>query len=173
MRRWVCIVASLAGFSGEGYAWSARARIPIPVERLLDPAAGPGAAGGGLVEPDLSRARARGAAVEAPARRLAVRSPSPSPAPLLATLARWAADPVAPTPAVAADPTRSRSSPARPSSIDPAQHGDLGQRVSYVSQLYETLTAVDPSLAIRPALAESWAVEDGGTAGDLHPARRT
>ena len=48
-----------------------------------------------------------------------------------------------------------------PASIDPAKHGDLGS-ASYVSQLYETLTAVDPSLAIRPALAESWAVADEG-----------
>ena len=48
-----------------------------------------------------------------------------------------------------------------PASIDPAHHGDLGS-ASYVSQLYETLTAVDPSLAIRPALAESWVVEDDG-----------
>ena len=42
-----------------------------------------------------------------------------------------------------------------PASIDPARHGDLGS-ASYVSQLFETLTAVDPSLAVRPALAESW-----------------
>ena len=37
VRRWVCIVALLAGFSGTGYAWSARPRLPVPVERLLDP----------------------------------------------------------------------------------------------------------------------------------------
>jgi hypothetical protein len=37
VRRWVCIVALLVGFSGQDYTWSARARIPIPVERLLDP----------------------------------------------------------------------------------------------------------------------------------------
>jgi len=48
-----------------------------------------------------------------------------------------------------------------PSSIDPARHGDLGS-AQYVSQLYETLTAVGPDLAIRPALAESWKVDDGG-----------
>ncbi len=48
-----------------------------------------------------------------------------------------------------------------PSSIDPAHHGDLGS-ASYVSQLYESLTAVDPSLAIRPALAESWTIENEG-----------
>ena len=49
-----------------------------------------------------------------------------------------------------------------PQSIDPARHGDLGS-AQYVSQLYETLTAVDPSLAIRPALAASWQVTDNGT----------
>lgn len=48
-----------------------------------------------------------------------------------------------------------------PSSIDPARHGDLGS-ASYVSQLFETLTAVDPSLTVRPALAESWAVGEDG-----------
>jgi hypothetical protein len=37
VRRWVCIVAMLVGFSGEGYAWTARPRIPVPVERVLDP----------------------------------------------------------------------------------------------------------------------------------------
>ena len=48
MRRWVCIVALLAGFSGQGYAWSARPRMPVAIERergvtaaLLDPEAGP------------------------------------------------------------------------------------------------------------------------------------
>jgi oligopeptide transport system substrate-binding protein len=49
-----------------------------------------------------------------------------------------------------------------PQSIDPAHHGDLGS-ASFVSQLYETLTAVGPSRAIEPALAASWAVTAGGT----------
>jgi len=49
-----------------------------------------------------------------------------------------------------------------PTSIDPAHHGDLGS-ASYVSQLYESLTTVDPSLTIRPALAQSWSIENGGT----------
>ncbi len=48
-----------------------------------------------------------------------------------------------------------------PLSIDPARHGDLGS-AAYVSQLYETLTAVDPTLTVRPALAESWTVEEQG-----------
>ena len=36
MRRWVCIIALLAGFSADGYAWSARPRQPVPIERRLD-----------------------------------------------------------------------------------------------------------------------------------------
>jgi hypothetical protein len=45
MRRWVCIIALLAGFSGSGYAWSVRSRIPVPVVRRLDDSA----AGRGLI----------------------------------------------------------------------------------------------------------------------------
>ena len=37
VRRWVCIIAVLVGFSGDGYVWAARPRIPVPVERLIDP----------------------------------------------------------------------------------------------------------------------------------------
>ena len=48
-----------------------------------------------------------------------------------------------------------------PLSMDPAKHGDLGS-AAYISQIYESLTAVDPSLTARPALAESWKVEDSG-----------
>jgi oligopeptide transport system substrate-binding protein len=63
--------------------------------------------------------------------------------------------------AVAAAPDEVTILAGAPASIDPARHGDLGS-ASYVSQLYETLTAVDPALEVRPALAESWTVEDGG-----------
>ncbi len=70
--------------------------------------------------------------------------------------------PVAPSPAVAADTTTVTIVAGAPSSIDPAKHGDLGSAY-FVSQLFETLTAVDGDLAIRPALAESWVVGDGGT----------
>ncbi|MFN8629060.1 MAG: peptide ABC transporter substrate-binding protein [Chloroflexota bacterium] len=49
-----------------------------------------------------------------------------------------------------------------PASIDPAHHGDLGS-AQFVSQLFETLTAVDPNLDIRPALAASWQVSGNGT----------
>jgi len=35
MRRWVCIVALLAGFAGEDYVRGARLREPVAVERLI------------------------------------------------------------------------------------------------------------------------------------------
>ena len=35
MRRWVCVIALLFGFTGEGYAYSARVPIPVPIERML------------------------------------------------------------------------------------------------------------------------------------------
>jgi hypothetical protein len=37
MRRWVCVFALLFGFAGDGYAWTVRPRIPVPIERPLDP----------------------------------------------------------------------------------------------------------------------------------------
>ena len=67
-----------------------------------------------------------------------------------------------PSPVVAADPGSVTIVAGTPASLDPAKHGDLGS-ASYVSQLYETLTAVDPTLTVRPALAELWSVEKGGT----------
>ena len=39
MRRWVCIVALLAGFSADGAARARPARTPVPIERPLVPAA--------------------------------------------------------------------------------------------------------------------------------------
>jgi hypothetical protein len=38
MRRWVCIIALLFGFSADSYAWSVRPRTPVPIERQIDPA---------------------------------------------------------------------------------------------------------------------------------------
>jgi hypothetical protein len=37
MRRWVCIIALLAGFSGDGFTWTIRPRIPTPIERPISP----------------------------------------------------------------------------------------------------------------------------------------
>jgi oligopeptide transport system substrate-binding protein len=48
-----------------------------------------------------------------------------------------------------------------PATLDPAKQGDIGSAV-VTAQLFETLTAVDPSLVVRPALAQSWAVADAG-----------
>jgi oligopeptide transport system substrate-binding protein len=72
-----------------------------------------------------------------------------------------------PVVAAATDPTTASILVGEPASLDPAHHGDLTS-ASYVSQLYETLTAVDPALAIRPALAESWDVADGARRVTFH-----
>ncbi|HEU4673420.1 MAG TPA: peptide ABC transporter substrate-binding protein [Candidatus Limnocylindrales bacterium] len=48
-----------------------------------------------------------------------------------------------------------------PATLDPARQGDLAS-AAVTAQLFETLTAFDASLTIRPALAESWAVGDAG-----------
>jgi hypothetical protein len=36
MRRWVCIVALLAGFTGDDYVRGARLREPVAVQRLIE-----------------------------------------------------------------------------------------------------------------------------------------
>jgi hypothetical protein len=36
MRRWVCVIALLFGFAGDGYAWTVRARMPVAIERRLE-----------------------------------------------------------------------------------------------------------------------------------------
>ena len=48
-----------------------------------------------------------------------------------------------------------------PSTLDPAAAGDSGS-AAYISQLFETLTVFDTDLQLRPALAESWRIDDGG-----------
>jgi hypothetical protein len=37
MRRWVCIVAMLAGFVRSDVAWTWRPRLPVAIERPIDP----------------------------------------------------------------------------------------------------------------------------------------
>ena len=71
------------------------------------------------------------------------------------------ASPPAPGAATVASTDEVRVLAGEPASIDPAYHGDLGS-AQVAAQLFETLTAVDPSLTVRPALAESWTVEDAG-----------
>ncbi|MEI7742346.1 MAG: peptide ABC transporter substrate-binding protein [Chloroflexota bacterium] len=77
-------------------------------------------------------------------------------------VAAWPAGSGTPAPTRAADTSTVTILTGAPASIDPARHGDLGS-AQFVSQLYETLTAVDSDLQIRPALAASWTVADGGT----------
>lgn len=50
---------------------------------------------------------------------------------------------------------------AAPSTLDPAAAGDAGT-AAVVAQLYETLTAYDPDLVLRPALASGWEIGDDG-----------
>src|SRR5688572_11057755 len=63
-------------------------------------------------------------------------------------------------------PTGAASGTARiaispPTVLDPADSGDA-QSSALIAQFFETLTAIDESLQLRPALAESWRVEEGG-----------
>jgi len=48
-----------------------------------------------------------------------------------------------------------------PSTLDPAAAGDAASS-AVITQLYETLTTFDGDRELRPALAESWSIEDGG-----------
>ncbi|MES2208955.1 MAG: peptide ABC transporter substrate-binding protein [Chloroflexota bacterium] len=48
-----------------------------------------------------------------------------------------------------------------PTTLDPALQSDIGS-AAYSAQLYESLTAFDLGLTLRPALAESWDVSDDG-----------
>lgn len=48
-----------------------------------------------------------------------------------------------------------------PSTLDPAAQGD-GGTAAVVAQLFESLTAFDPDLQLRPALAQSWRIEEDG-----------
>jgi oligopeptide transport system substrate-binding protein len=63
-------------------------------------------------------------------------------------------------PASAADGT-ARILLGAPTTLDPAAAGDAGS-AALIAQLFETLTTFDAERTLRPALAESWRVEDGG-----------
>jgi oligopeptide transport system substrate-binding protein len=52
-------------------------------------------------------------------------------------------------------------SSGEPTSYDPAAQGDIGS-AAVTAQIFEGLTAIDPGLSVRPALAASWDVSDGG-----------
>jgi oligopeptide transport system substrate-binding protein len=53
-----------------------------------------------------------------------------------------------------------------PATIDPAVAGDAGS-AAVIAQLFEGLTAIDGSLAPRPALAASWTFKDGNRTVDF------
>lgn len=61
----------------------------------------------------------------------------------------------------AADDSSVRIAMDAPTELDPARTGDA-QSSAVIAQLFETLTTFDGSLELRPALAESWRVEDEG-----------
>lgn len=65
----------------------------------------------------------------------------------------------APTGAAPRDDVRILAS--APTTLDPARQGDLASG-AVTAQLFETLTALDPTLTLRPALAASWSLADGG-----------
>ena len=48
-----------------------------------------------------------------------------------------------------------------PTTLDPAAQGDAGS-AAITAQLFESLTAFDANLQVRPALAASWEFADGG-----------
>jgi oligopeptide transport system substrate-binding protein len=54
-----------------------------------------------------------------------------------------------------------------PTTFDPAAQGDVGT-AAVTSQIFEGLTALDPALVVRPALASSWDVADGGRTITFH-----
>jgi hypothetical protein len=37
MRQWACVIALLLGLAGNGYVATARTRLPIAIERRMDP----------------------------------------------------------------------------------------------------------------------------------------
>lgn len=54
-----------------------------------------------------------------------------------------------------------------PATLDPAVQSDAGT-AAITAQLFESLTTFDADLHVRPALAESWAFDDGGRRVTFH-----
>jgi oligopeptide transport system substrate-binding protein len=54
-----------------------------------------------------------------------------------------------------------------PTTLDPAAQGDAGS-AAITAQLFESLTAFDANLQVRPALAASWEFADGGRQVTFH-----
>jgi oligopeptide transport system substrate-binding protein len=66
------------------------------------------------------------------------------------------------SPANAAPPDDVRILIGAAATLDPAAQGDIGS-AAVSAQLFEGLTAFDPQLNVRPALAESWELLDDGS----------
>lgn len=75
-----------------------------------------------------------------------------------------------PAPGRAAGRDTARIVVGAPATLDPAAVGDAAS-AAVISALFETLTTFDADLALRPALAARWTVEDGGrrVVFDLRP----
>ncbi|HEX7398548.1 MAG TPA: peptide ABC transporter substrate-binding protein [Candidatus Limnocylindrales bacterium] len=74
--------------------------------------------------------------------------------------------PLAPGGRVEGADRETRIAMSAPATIDPAAAGDAGS-AAVIAQLFEGLTAIDGSLAPRPALAASWAFKDGNRTVDF------
>ena len=75
-----------------------------------------------------------------------------------------------PTAAAPRDDVRILASAAE--SLDPAAQGDISS-AAVTAQMYESLTAFDASLVLRPALAASWTTSDAGKTDRVHLATRS
>jgi len=64
-------------------------------------------------------------------------------------------------PPAAADNDSVRIALGEPATLDPAASGD-STSAALIGQFFETLTTYDETLELRPALAESWQIQDGG-----------
>jgi oligopeptide transport system substrate-binding protein len=74
---------------------------------------------------------------------------------------------VGPRPVLASGPTEVRIAAANPASFDPKSQSDIGT-AAVTAQLFESLTAFDAALVLRPALARAWDVSADGTRVVFH-----
>jgi oligopeptide transport system substrate-binding protein len=86
---------------------------------------------------------------------------------LVAILALFATLVSCATPSAATSDRPARILTGTPDSLDPAVQGDAGS-AAISAQLFESLTAFDSNLELRPALAESWAFDEGGRTITFH-----
>ena len=84
---------------------------------------------------------------------------------VLLALATLLASCAGPTAAAPGRPVRILA--GTPTTLDPAAAGDAGSS-SVIAQVFESLTAFDADLQVRPALAESWQFTDGGRRVTFH-----